>query len=49
MRCFVPQHDKYDNKSYHLLISIKENPEYKDKAIDYISNKWPVSRNISGL
>lgn len=23
------------------IISIRENPEYKDAAIDYISSKWP--------
>jgi len=28
------------------IISVRENPEYKDKAIDYISSKWSVSRII---
>lgn len=29
------------------IISVRENPEYQDKAIDYISSKWPsVSRII---
>lgn len=28
------------------IISVKENPEYKDIAIDYFSSKWSVSRII---
>lgn len=28
------------------IISVRENPEYKNIAIDYISSKWPVSRRI---
>lgn len=28
-------------KQYDMrIISIRENPEYKDRAIDYISGKW---------
>ncbi|MFV0588496.1 GNAT family N-acetyltransferase [Bacteroides reticulotermitis] len=28
------------------IISVRETPSYKDLAIDYISSKWDVSRNI---
>ncbi len=28
------------------IISVRENPEYKDRAIDYISSKWSVSKVI---
>ena len=28
------------------IISVRENPEYKDKIIEYISSKWSVSRII---
>ncbi len=28
------------------IISIRENPEYKDTAIEYFSSKWSVSRTI---
>lgn len=28
------------------VISVREHPEYKDRAIEYISSKWSVSRVI---
>jgi len=28
------------------IISVRENPEYKDRMVDYISSKWSVSRII---
>jgi len=28
------------------IISIRENPDYLDKAVDYFSSKWGISQNI---
>lgn len=28
------------------IVSIRENPEYKDKAVEYFSSKWSVTRAV---
>ena len=28
------------------IVSVRENPEYKDKAINYISSKWSAPRAV---